>query len=176
MPRVGRVDVYPRLMKRSADQPVIFLDVDGPLIPFGASGYPTFGIGFDNPLLERVDPSLGRQLSELPGELVWATTWGDEANEVLGPLLGLEPLPVVAWPDEVEGWVPPGVHWKTQALLSWGKGRALVWVDDEISDADREWVEANRTEPSFLLRVDHRVGLTQADLAAVRAWLLRLGG
>ncbi|MFB9315224.1 HAD domain-containing protein [Nocardioides plantarum] len=161
-------------MPTSADQPVIFLDVDGPLIPFGASGYPTFGSGFDNPLLERVDPSWGRQLSDLPGELVWATTWEEEANEVLGPLLGLAPLPVVVWPDGDVAWVPPGGHWKTEALLSWSKGRALVWIDDEISDADRSWIEENRTEPSYLLRVDHRVGLTRTDLTALEAWLLRV--
>ena len=71
--------------------------------------------GSGNPLLERLDPSDGRRLLSLPGELVWASTWMAEANEVLAPRLGLPVLPVVDWPDTDEE-PQHGVHWKTAPL------------------------------------------------------------
>jgi hypothetical protein len=55
-------------------------------------------------------------LPALPGELVWATTWPAEANEVIAPRLGLPELPVVTWPgtdDDPRG----GLHWKTAGLV-----------------------------------------------------------
>ena len=50
----------------------------------------------------RLEPGDGRGLRELDCQLVWATTWMEEANEVISPRLGLPRLPVVEWPD-VEG-------------------------------------------------------------------------
>ncbi|SFE34292.1 hypothetical protein SAMN05216251_102552 [Actinacidiphila alni] len=100
----------------SAPRPLLFLDVDGPLIPFGATreehpdGYPTYvpQEASANPLLARVDPALGRKLLALPCDLVWATTWEDEANECIAPLLGLPQLPVVTWPVPSEQLEPSG--------------------------------------------------------------------
>ncbi|TGZ17127.1 hypothetical protein DV517_21000 [Streptomyces sp. S816] len=80
---------------------LLFLDVDGPLIPFGAAdhAYPVHDGPpvpvVEHPLLTRVDPALGHRLAALGCELVWATTWMDEANAVLAPWLGLPTLPVV---------------------------------------------------------------------------------
>ncbi|MER5964795.1 hypothetical protein [Streptomyces sp. NPDC002057] len=88
--------------------PLLFLDVDGPLIPFGASGgaYPTYPPAPPasvSPLLARLDPAQGPRLAALPYELVWATTWEDDANAWIAPRLGLPPLPWVGWPDEEPG-------------------------------------------------------------------------
>jgi hypothetical protein len=94
-----------------------------------------------------------------------------DANEVIGPLLGLPELPVVDWPDsEEEG----PVHWKTSGLVAWAAGRPFAWVDDEITDADRLWVSAHHPEEALLRRVDPRRGLTDDDFAAIAAWLARL--
>lgn len=159
---------------------LLFLDVDGPLVPFGATDrpYPVYdhgaarpadGAGAAHPLLHRVDPALGPRLAELGCELVWATTWGDDANTCLSPRLGLPRLPVVRWPDEDE---PPGrVHWKTRPLVARAAGRPFVWLDDELGRADRDWVALHHPAPALLHRVDHRRGLTERDFAAVREWL-----
>ncbi|MFK0258153.1 HAD domain-containing protein [Streptomyces sp. NPDC090445] len=169
--------------------PFVFLDVDGPLIPFGATprelpgGYPLYGPADDgNPLLARLDPALGPRLLALPCELVWATTWGDDANAWVGPRIGLPELPVVAWPDpsDEDG---PGAgrgrpHWKVRALLDHAAGRPFAWVDDEIGGADRAWVDAHHPGRALLHRVDARFGLTDADFAVLGAWLrgpVRLG-
>ncbi|MBX9394796.1 hypothetical protein K4749_14610 [Streptomyces sp. TRM72054] len=153
---------------------LLFLDIDGTLLPFGsADPYPVhgtpFGRGAAHPLLTRVDPALGPRLLALGCELVWATTWRDEANEVMAPWLGLPPLPVVDWPEEVER--PGPLHWKTRPLVAWAAGRPFVWLDDEITAADRDWVAAHHPGRALLHRVDHRVGLTDADFASVAGWL-----
>ncbi|MFJ9521200.1 HAD domain-containing protein [Kitasatospora sp. NPDC101801] len=163
--------------------PLLFLDVDGPVIPFGADrpeGYPRYDTPGrrppgDNPLLARADPALGPRLLALPCELVWATTWMAEANECVASWLGLPELPVVSWPEPSEE-EPAGLHWKTATLVERAAGRPFVWVDDELTDADRAWVAARHPGPALLHRVDARCGLTTADFVAVDAWLRSGGG
>ncbi|WLW58547.1 hypothetical protein [Streptomyces sp. YU58] len=100
--------------------------------------------------LTRIDPAGGARLAALDCGLVWATTWMDDANSCLAPWLGLPPLPVVDWP--------------------------FLWVDDEITAVDREWVAAHHPAPALLHRVDHRCGLTAADFAALEEWVRRTRG
>ncbi|MFI9212885.1 hypothetical protein ACIGW7_32755 [Streptomyces sp. NPDC053253] len=153
--------------------PLLFLDVDGPLIPFGGTGegaYPTYPPAPPpsvSPLLARLDPAHGARLAALPYELVWATTWGEDANASVAPRLGLPDLPVVPWPDGPE---EPGVHWKVPALVEWAAGRAFAWVDDEIGGADRVWVAARHPGRALLHRVDPRRGLGDADYEALAGW------
>lgn len=122
-----------------------------------------------------MNPALGRRLEDLPCELVWATTWESEANDVLAPLLGLGQLPVVRWPESAGEGVARGVHWKTPTLVDWAEGRPFAWLDDEITEADRSWVEACHTAPTLLRRVDHQLGLVDSDFIAVLDWLNRSG-
>ena len=154
---------------------VLFIDVDGVLLPLRARPSSAAASGSGNPLLERLDPADGPRLLALGAELVWATSWLGEADEVVGPLLGLPPLPHVEWADE-DGDPPPGVHWKTAGVVAWAAGRAFVWLDDEVGDADRRWVAAHHPGPALLHRVDPHTGLTEADLAAVRRWLATRSG
>src|SRR5688500_6559938 len=96
-------------MSSLVQRPLVFLDVDGPLIPLRArpiaTGYRSGGHGTGlhdeggNPLLDRLDPRDGRRLLALACPLIWATSWMNEANEAVAPRLGLPELPVVAWPD-----------------------------------------------------------------------------
>jgi hypothetical protein len=186
----------------SAERPLLFLDVDGPLIPFGGfqQQYPE---GFrthemrpepwwvaENPLLVRLNPGHGPRLLALRCDLVWATAWATDANDLIGPLIGLPELPVVLWPESSEGEPAAGkpvaaggaaatgaedddeLHWKTRYLVEWAAGRPFVWVDDEITDADRVWVRAHHRGRALLHLVDHRSGLTDADFAILTDWLL----
>jgi hypothetical protein len=56
-----------------------------------------------------------------------------DANDVVAPRLGLPWLPVVDFDDEPER----GLHWKTRCLTQWAAVRPFIWLDDEITDADR---------------------------------------
>ncbi|MGW6393841.1 hypothetical protein ACWFR1_25825 [Streptomyces sp. NPDC055103] len=156
----------------AVERPLLFLDVDGPLIPFGARDgahptYPPVPPASVSPLLARLDPAQGARLAALPYELVWATTWEEDANAWVAPRLGLPELPLVHWPDGPE---EPGVHWKVPALVAWAAGRSFAWVDDEIGAADRAWVAARHPGRALLHRVDPRLGLGDADYAALAAW------
>ncbi|MFI5912198.1 HAD domain-containing protein [Dactylosporangium sp. NPDC051541] len=150
---------------------MLFLDVDGPLIPLhgrATTAHPAAAAAaehYRNPLLARLDPEDGPRLRSLGCDLVWATTWADDANQVLGPLLGLPALPTVAWTDG-----SGSEHWKTRDLVAWAADRPFVWVDDEIGAADRSWVARNHGAPALLHRVMGRIGLTEADFDAIRDW------
>lgn len=159
-------------------RPLLFLDVDGTLL--SNDGWPEFDAplidwqqwqSHRNPRLAGMDRSLGRRLLALGCDLVWATAWMHDANEVIAPLLGLPRLPVADLPEApLED--PVGIlHWKTAALVAAADGRRFVWVDDEISDIDRAWVAAHHGGSALLHRVDPRSGLTEVDLAQVGDWL-----
>ncbi|WP_433328788.1 HAD domain-containing protein [Spirillospora sp. CA-294931] len=159
-------------MADPGQRPLLFLDVDGPLIPFGGTQpYPTYGEDHSHPLLPRVDPDHGRRLGALPCDLVWATTWMDEANEVVSPRLGLPPLAVVTWPEPSDLDERDGLHWKTRALVAWAANRPFAWVDDEITEADRAWVSAHHPGKALLHHVDARHGLTETDYVVLSEWL-----
>ncbi|MGI5359530.1 HAD domain-containing protein [Streptomyces sp. CA-252508] len=176
-------------------RPVLLVDVDGPLNPYAAKpyrrpeGYRTHRLltprweaaerrrlteqGLPNkpvkPLRVWLDPAHGPALAALPFDLVWATTWEEEANTFIAPVLGLPRLPFIAWATPrvlPEG----GVFWKTPEIVAWAEGRAFAWIDDEITEADRAWVAERHSGPALLHRVDPRRGLTSDDFAALTAW------
>lgn len=163
------------MVTRPAERPFLFLDIDGPLIPFGAPGTARSGSPVPpdqgNPLLERLDPALGPRLMALGCRLVWASTWMREANEVIAPRLGLPPLPLVEWADAAAGPGPHGLHWKTPHLVTWAGRGPFIWVDDEIGAMDRLWVSAHHPAPALLHRVDPAEGLTDSDFRTLAGWL-----
>ncbi|MEZ0108809.1 hypothetical protein ABH920_002810 [Catenulispora sp. EB89] len=181
-------------------KPMLLIDVDGPLNPYAAkptrrpAGYTTHKflppswaeerkilltlLGMPDeevkPLRVWLNPDHGPALAALPFTLIWATTWQHEANEYIGPVLGLPELPVIVWPeDRVEP--ADGVYWKTPEIVAWADGRPFAWIDDEITDADREWVSDWHDGPALLRRIDPAIGLTAEDFEALAAWAEAMG-
>ena len=159
-------------MTDADDLPLLFLDVDGPLLPFGAASWD--GDGMDA-YLSTLDPAVGDRLAALPCRLVWATAWEEDANAEIAPRIGLPQLPVVMWPassDErarADDWF--GLHWKTRTLVEWADGRPFAWVDDELTDADRRWVSEHHSGRALLHHVASWVGLSDGDFAVLDEWL-----
>ncbi|WP_424855643.1 HAD domain-containing protein [Streptomyces sp. SAI-170] len=162
-------------MTSAPQRPLLFLDIDGPLIPFrdaqAVTGPAPTPADRANPLLSRLDPATGRRLLALGCDLVWATTWQEEANDVVAPRIGLPRLPVLEWPATSPEPGPHGLHWKTRPLVERADGRPFIWLDDEISSMDRQWVAAAHPGPSLLHRVDPAKGLRDTDFSELADWL-----
>jgi hypothetical protein len=150
---------------------LLFLDVDGTLIPYDSSARAepaNHGLG-------RINLALGPRLLGLEVELMWATGWLHEANAVISPLLGLPRLPVVALKEpQIDDVQPYRLNWKTETLVEVAAGRPFIWIDDEITGEDRGWVADNHPGEALLFRVDAHFGLAEADLTAVERWLRNL--
>ena len=105
-----------------------------------------------------------RSLAAEGAELAWATTWNDEANEAVGPMLGLPPLPV-AQVKYLE---------KARTAIPWTGGRPWAWLEDtehELSSA----VRCTRAGvPHLPVLVDPSAGLTEDHVERVREWLVSL--
>jgi hypothetical protein len=183
----------------SSDRPLLLVDVDGPLNPYAAraqqrpAGYETHRMmtpaweaiqlrrlsrsGMPNkrpkPLRVWLNPDHGAELIAMPFDLVWATTWEEEANEYIAPVLGLPQLPFITW-STPRATPMGGVFWKTPEIVSWADGRPFAWVDDEITEADDEYVLSYHDGPALLRRIDPRVGLLPDDFEALREWATSL--
>jgi len=157
-------------------RPLLLLDIDGPLNPLRANwfpgpvpapGYqfheltPAGGIAYRVAL----NPRHGQRLRELAREsfeLVWATTWLEDANRLVAPLLGLpNDLPVIPLhrPHAPRG----KCSWKAEQILAWVGGRRFVWFDDEINRATRDWLASACPADHLAYRVEPHLGLVDAD-------------
>jgi hypothetical protein len=184
---------------RAEAKPILFLDVDGPLNPYAAPvedhppGYGTHrmrpaswaqdyppvplpGGGERTPTLRVwLNPAHGEALLRLPVELVWATTWEHEANEWIGPHLGLPELAVVEWTtQDVIAEPDDGTFWKTHRVAAYAAGRPFAWFDDQIEPADVDWCAARYPAPTLLLPIDPALGLRDGDFDAVARWVEKL--
>ena len=150
-----------------SDRPVLLLDVDGVVCPLGPGpGCAMTSIDAGGCSV-RVRADLPELLAALGQrcELVWCTAWGDAANAVLAPALGLAPLSVVAFDASVAG----GGTWKLPHVERFVGDRPFAWVDDELG-VDAHWWAEHRPHQSLLLDVDPTVGLIDRDIDTLLAW------
>lgn len=172
-----------------ADKPLLLLDVDGPLNPFRARwfrrprGYTTHRMkppGYVarrapvppeqvKPLRVLLKRGHGPILTALPYEVVWATSWMHDTNDLIGPVLGLPQLQVIEWPQL---FVPEidGLFWKAQHILEWARGRPFAWVDDGITAKEQRFMAVHHDGPALLLPVDPRRGLSANDFDTLERW------
>ena len=164
----------------------LLIDVDGPLNPYGGTNKPRETAGYRkhrmSPLLWSGPPlnvwlraQHGPEILQLAEETklqpVWATTWEDEANTMIGPRIGLPKLPVIHFPGSLE--------WKFPGVLEAAGEHPLVWWDDDFylfNEAREDFEKARGDLPTLLHTVSPRFGLTTEDFDAVRKWTTTLQG
>ncbi|MET3206107.1 MULTISPECIES: HAD domain-containing protein [unclassified Arthrobacter] len=158
----------------------LYLDVDGVVCPFGATGDTPWGTGWrlaNAGLLEvayagQLVDGLN-QLSRAPGvRFVWLTSWEDMAAEYLCPAIGLAgsrwPCLTAEGGGTGEGW------WKLAALqedLAASDPDGIVWIDDQLRYEEQAMGWAAFLGPRILtVSPDPRRGISPAELAAVSAF------
>ena len=154
--------------------PILFLDLDGVLNPFAAPVCPDGyleRVFFEGEGAVRYCVAHGDWIRELAavGELWWATGWGENANELYLPRLGVESLPVVGFPS-----VPFPPELKVPAIEAVAGDRPAAWLDDNHTPAGQRWA-AERPAPTLLVSIDPTVGWIRADLDRVVDWAAAIG-
>lgn len=169
----------------SADSPIWLLDVDGVLNAVTQAPdhltWPDYRSGFASARGRRwpitYSPTVTStvvQLSETrSAEVLWLTTWEDEANGDLVDLLGLPRLPLAgqaaATGKEARyGW------WKLQvarAVHELTPSRPIVWTDDDLAfDVEaREWIR----DRGLGISPATRLGLDSGHLSEIRDFVHR---
>jgi hypothetical protein len=153
-------------------RPLLLLDVDGVLNPFGGECPVDFTehdlFPGEEPI--RVNPVHGSWIAELAREfdVTWATGWNDDANGFLAPLLGIPIFPVLAMPAAP---FQPGA--KVPVIAGFVQRRPVAWIDDAHTVEARDWSSA-RAEPTLLIPVSPAIGLTRRAVELALAWARNL--
>lgn len=169
------------------DRPLLLIDVDGVLNPDASNNTMNkhnrrnedqrFTLHRLAGFRVWLSPWHGEQLLALADrfELTWCTTWEHNANEWIGPHLGLPKLPVIEF-DKT--WALPsrgdGTYFKTHEAVAYARGRPFAWVDDEISVYDEQYVADVHPAPAKLLRINPAAGLRQPDFDTLASWAASL--
>lgn len=172
-------------------RPVLLIDVDGPLNPYAAKptkrpeGYLTHrmkpkGFEYGQGLRVWLNPLHGPSLMALEADLVWATMWEGDANKLIGPELGLPELPFIDFgatkttiiPKTTEQYIK--VYFKSPRIAykmnkNFG-GRPFLWIDDEITHHDEEFLAEACGVPVKAMTIDPRIGLTDQDFKEIAEW------
>ncbi|TDC56420.1 hypothetical protein E1281_07485 [Actinomadura sp. KC345] len=161
-------------------RPLLYLDVDGVLNPEAPlAGFTEHTVGR---LTIRINPDHGTWLRDLSVhyDLVWATTWEEHANQHIGPLLDLPPLPHVAISNYVAQAGDPRTPLlqlprmrKWAPILRHAEGRPFAWVDDVIPLTIRRQALPHR-RALRLISVRPEDGLTRRHVDMLHRWAVRL--
>ncbi len=155
-----------------SSRPLLFLDVDGVIGRFGLEaedrGRTLERTGY---LPLNVDERITAWLSSLDDvfEVVWATSWFEDANGILEALgLNLR-WPVLTWTDL-----------KLPEILARASERRFAWIDDdvefELQRLRARWQEPELGESILLIQTDPAHGLTESHVEELLAFAAHDGG
>lgn len=98
------------------------INFDSPTLPYKANGYTVWVPNYMNDLIQAIHRST---------DLYWLTTWRDNANTWISPILGIpNNIPVIT-----DGTPARNVSWKFAAALPVAKklhesGQKVYWIED----------------------------------------------
>lgn len=155
-----------------AEKPLLFLDVDGVISVFGfaAQAPDPLELHLVEGIPHRIPPIMGDRIRRLiPAfETLWATGWGDRANDHLVHMLGL-PTELEVIDFATRPSTDGSGHWKLEELTERADGRAAAWIDDGHNTACSAWAAA-RPAPTLLVSTDPHVGMTDAHVEQLLVW------
>jgi hypothetical protein len=159
--------------KTVVNRPLLFVDIDGVLNPFGGpcpDGFVEHQL-FPNDDPVRICAAHGDWLHELAGhfELVWGTSWSEQDRALLASLID---LPMFHGAIELPRgpFLPQG---KAPAIARFAGDRAMAWIDDVLSAEAWTWA-SDRSLPTLLLAIDRARGLERQHVEQLMAWALEL--
>jgi hypothetical protein len=165
--------------KQTSDQPILAVDIDGVISVFGfdesmqpggsAAGKAPGEFHLIDGMLHCIAVDTGPRLQRLADsyELVWASGWEDRANDHLPGILGVPELPYLTFDGRARFGT---AHWKLDALDEYAGERPLAWIDDSLDESCYEWAE-QRSAPTLLVPTESDVGLIDAQVEALEAWV-----
>ena len=112
--------------------PLLLLDIDGVIALLGpGNGEPTFDAvvaGYPVTIAVAAQERVSRLANAF--QIVWASSWMQDAAEALGPLLGLpDDLPFLRFDPEADRDAPT---YKLPVVKRFVRDRPAAWVDDEL--------------------------------------------
>ena len=151
----------------TGERPVLLLDVDGVLLVVRSAW------GGDEEDIESeptLHPDAREWLAELAEvfDLAWATTWGDMANRVVAPAVGLPPLPTIDF--AMDHRAPTA---KLRSVIAWVGDRPCGWLDDDLHEDADTWA-AGRAVPTLLVHVDTTTGIERRHVDRLLAFAAEL--
>jgi hypothetical protein len=151
-----------------SSRPLLLLDVDGVLNPYPETppGYAEYRFFPQDDEPVRLCTDHGGWLLELAAvyEIAWASGWGEAANELVCPVLGLPRFTVVTLPPR-----PFDPTLKLPAVTAFAGDRAAAWVDDIVTEEMCAWA-ASRPAPTLLIEIPSASGLTRDVVDRLLAW------
>jgi hypothetical protein len=146
-------------------QPLLLVDVDGVVCPYGDALADPAAAGLEQVTVDYMpvwlEQCIAGRLKRLRAsfQLVWCTAWEDRAAQSLAPLLRLPPLPVIYFDEPAPG----DGHWKWPAIEAFVGDRPFAWIDDEIGREDL--ARAGRRQiPTLLVRIEGSRGLADSHV------------
>jgi hypothetical protein len=155
------------------------LDVDGVINAFGL--WPSEALELEQSFEAqgyriRVPAGTSERLARLAEcfEMVWATSWENDAHPAFAERLGLGSAlwPVISF----GGRLGETMTWKLSAVRAFVGELPCVWIDDDLFDDAFRWA-AERSEsgqPTLLLRTEAHLGLTEQQTTAALEFVARL--
>ena len=153
---------------------MLLVDIDGVLNPLEIEtcpeGFCEYSLFVDDEEPVRLAAVHGQWLQELSVvfDLAWASGWGFQANDLLGPILRLARIPFVAMPP-----IPFPAEDKVPAIAEFVGDRPAAWIDDVVGEAARRWARS-RPVPTLLVEIDQTTGLTRRTVDELLTWARQL--